>query len=71
MNILNTSQSVPKNNNASLEERVKSLKINSVAESQSMPKSTLFAWGLCVIMMGVAGLMAWRSYKMTPTGADS
>ncbi|NBY01277.1 MAG: biotin/lipoyl-binding protein [Planctomycetes bacterium] len=70
MNILNSSQSVPKNN-ASLEERVKSLKISSIAETQTMSKSTIFAWGLCVIMMGVAGLMAWRSYKITPTAKDS
>jgi len=70
MNILNSSQAVSKNQ-ASLEERVKSLKISSSPESQSMPKSTIFAWGLCLIMMIVTGLMAWRSYKMTPTGTDS
>ena len=70
MNILNSSQSVSKNQ-ASLEERVKSLKISSSPETQSMPKSTIFAWGLCFIMMIVAGLMTWRSYKMTPTGSDS
>ena len=70
MNILNSSQAVPKNN-ASLEERVRSLKISSVADTPSTPKSTIFAWGLCFIMVLVAGLMAWRSYKMTPTGTDS
>lgn len=70
MNILNSSQPVSKNQ-ASLEERVKSLKISSSPETESMPKSTIFAWGLCLIMMIVAGLMAWRSYKMTPTGTDS
>ena len=70
MNILNSSQAVSKNQ-ASLEERVKSLKISSSPETQSMPKSTIFAWGLCLIMMIVTGLMAWRSYKMTPTGTDS
>ena len=70
MNIVNSSQSVSKNQ-ASLEERVKSLKISSSPETQSMPKSTIFAWGLCFIMMIVAGLMTWRSYKMTPTGSDS
>jgi len=70
MNILNSSQAVSKNQ-ASLEERVKSLKISSSPETQSMPKSTIFAWGLCLIMMIVTGLMAWRSYKMTPTGTDA
>jgi len=70
MNILNSSQAVSKNQ-ASLEERVKSLKISSSPETQSMPKSTIFAWGLCFIMMIVAGLMTWRSYKMTPTGSDT
>lgn len=70
MNILNSSQPVSKNQ-ASLEERVKSLKISSSPETESMPKSTIFAWGLCLIMMIVAGLMAWRSYKMTPAGTDS
>ncbi|NDH07292.1 biotin/lipoyl-binding protein, partial [bacterium] len=70
MNILNNPQTTTKNT-ASLEERVKSLKISNVVEMQGTKKSTIFAWGLCFIMMFVAGLMTWRSYKITPAALDS
>ncbi len=67
MNIINSSLQSEKNN-PSIEERVKSLRISNLPPAQSSSKSATFAWGLCFIMMFVAGLMTWRSYKMAPTG---
>jgi len=67
VNIINSSLQSEKNN-PSIEERVKSLRISNLPPAQSSSKSATFAWGLCFIMMFVAGLMTWRSYKMAPTG---
>lgn len=51
---------------SSMEEKVKSLRIGTIAVPAGNGRSVRFAWGLAGIFFLVALLMAWRSYTALP-----
>jgi HlyD family secretion protein len=56
------------NGTASLRDRVRSLRLSERAPENHRPSTaaTLLPWGLCVILLGVAGAFGVRAYTITP-----
>lgn len=57
--------------NGSLSDRVRSLRIGERTASPAGPKSPVFAWGLCGILLLTTAGLGYRTYRLAPSGGEA
>ena len=55
---------------ASLSDRVRSLRLVKPGSSAAKPRSAWLPWGLTAIAMATAAAFGWRAYRLAPAGAN-